>query len=525
MKKSSITASLIALFLFTTLLVGCSSGGNNAKESPSAPPDSASANADGSQVFYKEMTLHVTRYEHASSAVQQDTPIIKEIQKRTGVKLVPEGVPQSGWQAKKRTLISTNNIPDVLYVDQSDLNEFANTGIFLPISDYLDIMPNFKKRLEEEPEAKRLYVEGKLYGLPIMVQNNWQYGKAPVIRMDVLEKLNLEVPKTWDELYEVLKAMKQAYPESYPMSTRGISFLDSFAFGMNAGLGIYYDPDIDGGKYVYGTNKPAFKNVLSYLNKLYSEGLLDPDFALLNTQTWQEKMNTNKSFFMYDNNSFAANVNGILQTSDPNAKMELIPYFLNENGKSRGYLYPRGWIDESYAISSKVKDPEAVLKFYDWLYSPEGVEVSNFGVLGETYEIVDDKPRVLQSLIDKYESAADPHRAMNSDLGAGYLALSPMVDETPIIQMLDPVTAGWIDQMNNDPGAFIWPGVMPSLTNEESEKLKALNSRMNPIEEDIIKFIMGSRPMSEFDNFAKQLTDAGADELEQIYSAALARVE
>jgi putative aldouronate transport system substrate-binding protein len=511
MRKSIVSASL-SVCLTSVMLIGCSTTQDNKQE----------AKQQGEQK--KELTLNILRWEHASQAVKQDTPVIRQIFNKTGVKLKVESVPSSGYNDKKRALIATNNIPDVIMVNQADLNEFGNTGIFLPISDYLDQMPNFQKAIKDNPEIKRLYVNGKLYGFPITVQNNWQYGKAPVIRTDILKKLNLAVPSTFEELYVVLKEMKKAYPETYPFSSRGLSFLDSFAFGMGGGLGIYYDPDINGGKYVYGTNKPTFKKVLTYLNKLYEEKLYDPDFAVLNTQTWGEKNNTSKSFFMYDNNSFAVNYNAALQQGNPDAKFDLIPYLKNDTGKSRGYLYPRGWLNDNYAVSSKVKDPAAVMKFYDWLYSPEGVEISNFGILDETYTKVNGQLKMKDSIIEKYKTAADLVRTMQSDVGAGYLAISPMVDEGPNIQMLDPLAVEWIDKLKKDPGAYVWPGVTPSLTKEENSKLKELTSKISPIEQDIVKFIMGAKPLSEFEAFSSQLEKAGTAEMEKIYNDALARV-
>lgn len=516
-KRSVYLAAVLAVSLVSTMLYGCS------KKEEVGSAGQATPAASGSAAPKQEMTLKLLRPEHPSQPVKQDTPVIRAIANKTGVKLQVESVPQTGYNDKKRALIATNNIPDVIQVVQADLNEFAKTGIFLPISDYLDRMPNFKKVMQDNPEIKRLYVDGKLYGLPAVVQNNLQYGKAPVIRTDILQKLNLQVPTTFDELYTVLKKMKEAYPDSYPFSSRGLAFLDAVAFGMGGGVGIYYDPDVDGGKYVYGSNRPEFKKVLTYLNKLFQEKLLDPDFAVTTTQTWGEKNSTGKSFFIYDNNSFAINYNQALQKDNPQAKFDVIPYFKNEAGKTRGYLYPRGWLNENYAISSKVKNPEAVIKFYDWLYSPEGAEVSNFGILGETYEKVNGEPKVLDSVIAKYKTAADPVRTMMSELGAGFLALSPLVDERPVTQMSDPIVVKWSEQLKKGPGAYVWPGIGPSFTKEENDKIKEITSKTGPIEEDILKFIMGSKPLSDFDAFAASLDKAGVAQLEKIFNDALAR--
>lgn len=509
----------IGLAVFFTLSAALIIPGCSGKENGAAASDPQGA---------KQMTLKLIRYEHPSQALKQDTPVLKEIAKKTGVKLQVEGVPQSNYNEKKQVLIGTNNIPDLILVDQNDINQYAKTGIFLNISDYLDQAPNLRKRLADNPETKKLLIDGKLYGFPITAQNQLSAGKAPMIRTDLLKKLNLKTPATYDELYQVLKKLKEAYPDTTPWTARGMgSFLDALAFGMGGGYGIYFDPDVKGGSYVYGTSKPAFKETLAYLNKLYSEKLLDPDFAVNTQQKWAEKLSTGKGLFYFDNNTFAVNYNQALQQQNKEAMLDLIPYLSNSQGKIRGFAYPKaGWVSELYAVSSKVKDPAAVVKLYDWLYSDEGMQAANFGVLGETYELAGGKPKMLASILDKYKAAADPARAMLSELGTGYLSLAPHVDETPIIQVSNPDLVRWGEQIDKDPGSkHRAPSLKPPFTEEENEKIKQISSKLSQITADILKFIMGVKPLSEFDAFAKALNDNGATELENIYNAAQARVQ
>ncbi|MDF2814384.1 MAG: transporter substrate-binding protein [Paenibacillus sp.] len=505
---------IVSITLIAALISGCT-----AKTSEGEPSSTESR---------KEMSLKMIRYEHPSQALKQDTPVLKEIAKKMGVKLQVEGVPQSNYNEKKQVLIGTNNIPDIILIDQNDLNQYAKTGIFLPISDYLDQAPNLKKRLAENPETNKLLIDGKLYGFPITAQNQLSAGKAPMIRTDLLKKHNLKTPTSFEELYQVLKKLKEAYPDSTPWTSRGMgSFLDAVSYGMGGGYGMYFDHDVQGGSYVYGTNKPVFKEVLTYLNKLYSEKLLDPDFSVNTQQKWAEKLSAGKAFFFFDNNTFAVNFNQALQQQNKEAMLDLIPYFTNSQSKVRGFAYPKaGWISELYAISSKVKDPAAVVKFYDWLYSDEGMQVTNFGVLGETYELAGGKPKLLSSVLDKYKTAADPARAMLSELGAGYLSLAPHVDETPIIQVSNPDLVRWGEQIDKDPGSKNRaPSLKPPFTDEENEKIKQINSKLSPITADVVKFIMGSKPLSEFEAFVKALNDNGVPELEKIYNSALGRVK
>lgn len=508
------TGMIVSATLSVALIAGCAGKTNDAKGS-----DPQGDN---------KMTLKMIRYEHPSQAVKQDTPVLKEIARKTGVKLQVESVPQSNYNDKKQVLIGTNNIPDIILVNQNDINQYAKTGIFLNISDYLDQAPNLKKRLQDNPETNMLLIEGKLYGFPITAQNQLSAGKTPMIRTDLLNKHNLKTPATFDELYDVLKKLKEAYPDSTPWSARGLgSIMDAVSFGMGGGYGMYFDPDVQGGSYVYGTAKPAFKEALTYLNKLYNEKLLDPDFAVNTQQKWAEKMSSGKAFFYFDNNTFAVNYNQALQQQNKEARIDLIPYLKNSQGKVRGFAYPKaGWISELYAVSSKVKDPAGVVKFYDWLYSEEGTQVTNFGLLGETYELVNGKPKMLATVLDKYKAAADPARAMLSELGTGYLSLAAHVDETPIIQVSNPDLVRWGEQIDKDPGSKIRaPSLKPPFTDEENEKIKQINSKLSPITADVVKFIMGAKPLSEFDSFAKALNDNGATELEKIFNTAQGRTK
>lgn len=507
-------STAIGAVLAVTLVAGCSGAkpGSESTDSPQAP---------------KEMTLKMIRYEHPSQAVKQDTPVLKEIAKKTGVKLQVESVPASNYNDKKQVLIGTNNIPDIILVNQNDINQYARMGAFLNITPYLDQAPNLKKRLVEFPETNKLLIDGNLYGFPITEQNPLTAGKAPMIRTDLLKKLNIKPPSTFDELYQALKKLKEAYPDSTPWTARGMStFLDAVAFGWGGGYGMYFDPDVQGGSYVYGTNKPQFKEVLAYLNKLFNEKLLDPDFAVNTQQKWTEKLSSGKAFFYFDNNTFAVNFNQALQQTDKGAMLDLLPYFTNSQGKVRGFAYQPGWISELYAISAKVKDPAAVVRFYDWLYSDEGAQVANFGILGETYELVNGKPKIMSSVLDKYKTSADPARAMLSDLGAGYLSQAPHVDETPIIQVSNPDLVRWAEQIAKDPGSkFRAPSLKPPFTDDENEQIKQINSKLSPITADVVKFIMGAKPLSEFDAFVKSLNENGVPELEKIYNTASGRVK
>jgi putative aldouronate transport system substrate-binding protein len=528
-KNQQVRAAICAL-LAIVMVAGCSSGGGQSQAPvASKPADNVAkkeeAMPQGGKLSDKPVTVKFMLREHAAQPILMDTPVLQEIFNKTNVKIEIQSVPASNYEEKSRTLIATNNIPDVLWMSTSkEIFEFANTGLFLPISDYFQNAPNFSKLVKATPEFDKLKVNGKLYGFPVMGKWRIRNGQVPMIRMDVLEKLNLQAPKSFDELYEVLKKMKAAYPNTYPITYRsGIkNFLPYMAFNLGSGYTIYYEPEQK--KYIYGPATPDFKPVLAYFNKLYSEKLLDPDYAVNTPQTWQEKLSSGKSLFYLDNNTFAVNFTKALQAKEPGARFEQIQLLKNDKGQARGIEYPPHWWNV-FAINSKAKNPEIIVKLMDWLYSEEGSTITNFGVLNKHYTVENGVPKVLDSVMQEYKDKQDPFRAMQSALGTGLLSFATYVDERPQVAVSPPELVKWSELFSKDPGHYVKP-LDPPFDKKETDQLKKLSTQVDTlVEQEMDNFIMGVKPLSQYDDFAKQLREKGATEIENIYNAALARLK
>lgn len=528
MRKLSLAICII--LCVSVFFTGCSGTNKQSasNESTFTAKDSNQVSDNGSKIVEKDMELKVLMTDHQAQPLKTDTAALKEIYNKTGIKINLEAVPAANYPDKKRTLIATNNIPDIIQVSQQEIKDFAETGIFLKLSDYIDkYAPNFNKIISNNSDIKKLYIKDGLYSFPKMARYVNRMGRVPVIRTDLLKELNLNTPQSFDELYEVLKKFKEAYPDSYPMTTRGGSpnLLICTAYPMGSGYGMYYDKDIEGGKYVHGTSRPEFKKVLEYYNKLFTEKLLDPDFVVNTQQQWQEKLSTGKSFFYYDNPSFAINFNTALKANNSEYTFNPIPVMSNDTGDKRNFWYTQHWYETQYAISSRVKDPIAVIKLFDWLYSDEGADVTNFGVLGEHYTKTDGKYQVAANIVEKYKGASDQARAMMSDLGTGLLSFSTYIDERNQMPFIDEATLKWYDGFKKDEG-MVEPVLDPPFTKEETERLKDLWSKVNTIlDPEIDKLIMGVRPIGDFDELSKKTREAGVIEIEKIYNEANARVK
>jgi ABC-type glycerol-3-phosphate transport system substrate-binding protein len=512
-------------------LAACSDEGQ-----PGAAVGSALSGAEPSY----ERSVKVMFAESANQKVRPVTPISEEIRKRTNIRLVYEAVPASNYNEKKKMLLATRNLPDIIQIDKQDMNDFASSGVLLPLTSYMNsgLTPNFSAIWNKYPQLKSLTVDGELYGFPAIARNEVKNGFGPVIRVDLLEKHGLQVPATFDELLTTLSALKQLYPDSVPWTIRkGTSqLLATSAYMLGSGYyignGIYYDQDLDGGRYVYGPATMQFKRVLAYFNRAFELGVLDPDYAVSTQQQWTEKLVGGRSFFFLDNSGFGLNFTRSLRRTSPEASFQLIPVPEYAPGKTRAFYYPTTISGKIFAVSSRTKDADTVVKLLDWMYAEETSNLMNFGLEGVHYKKNEKgEPVYAASYVESFKDASPtPYYALYSDLGCCQLGFTPLYSNTMSQFQIEKLTGNW-DELNEtywrlvskDP-AYREPMLDPPLTRQEAHRVKELNRRLNDkLEQEFDKFIMGVKPIEEYDGIIAQALELGAAELEQIYNGALKR--
>jgi ABC-type glycerol-3-phosphate transport system substrate-binding protein len=471
------------------------------------------------------MVLKMMRGEHPSQPIRTDSPVLAEIEKKFSIKLQINGVPSADWGQKVRTMMATNDIPDLMVLEQSDAKAFFESGIFVPVSDHFAKMPNLKKLVDKNPEVRKMYsAEGKMYSIPQFARALLTLGQFPMIRQDLMKKHNLKTPTTFGELEQTLEALKKAYPDVYPLTGRTGNILQMFSYAMGAGHDFYYDHDL-AKKWVYGPTQPAFKEVVTYLNGLHKKGLLDPDYLSNTAQQWQEKLSTSRGFFSYDNYSFFPNFNRLLQNQDPNAKFAPMQTLVNSQGIRRSWFYPKFWT-ASYVVSSKVPNLDRTLAYMDWLYSDAGADLTNFGIEGTHYSKNGSEYIVNAELVKKHLADADPWRGYLAALTGGLLGVAGYVDERSQFAFLGSDYKTIYDTVRDDPGMreTIFP---PVFNQQELDKLKELRTKLTTlVGQASHQFIMGEKPLSDFDAWVKATLATGTvQEIESIYNTAQSRVK
>jgi putative aldouronate transport system substrate-binding protein len=155
----------------------------------------------------------------------------------------------------------------------------------------------------------------------------------------------------------------------------------------------------------------------------------------------------------------------------------------------------------------------------DFLYSNDGMLLTNFGVEGETYEIVDGRPVYMPEITDNPEGLG-MHEALVSHGMQWKVGMRQSIDYEA--QFANEIAfAARNDYMEN----YILEA-FPTLTftPEENETITDLFSQIRAYTlENTAKFMVGARPVSEFDDFVAELEDIGLAEVTEIYQAAYDR--
>ena len=478
--------------------------------------------------------IHVMRGENAMQPIKEDTLKLQTIEELLNVKLVVEAPPAANYDDQKSTRIASDDMPDIMQVSMSDVRTYARDDMFVNLSEHRDQLPHLFALLDAQESLSMLTVDGDFYGAPTLQRLNpaaRRSGSLFNFRTDLLEKYGLEAPATFDDLYEVMKTIKENEPDMVGLTCRSGTrkFLDRLAYPLGSGSALYYDADL-GGQWIYGPAHENFKLVLEYLNKLYAAGLLDADYATNSKDQWAEKLSNGTAMATIDNDGVVRNYNAALQTVDPSYKIEVLPIPANSLGEQRVEFYDVNWNDQIWVIATSSKNIDLCLAFLDWCYSDEGATVNGFGKEGVSFDYVDGVPTIKPELLEEYSAnAANASYDIQTALGVGLNDISPYVDtgaqnQMEVYLMGDAeAQAAYLEMVGaiaTMPGCRE-PVLTPPLTEEQTERYNELLLAVeNIVYQEVDKYITGEEPIENYDKVIEAAKAAGATELEEIYNTA-----
>jgi len=318
-----------------------------------------------------------------------NTWIFDKLNQVVGLNIKPSLVPVASANQKMQVLLASKQTPDITFAGTlEETNDYAAQGAWEPINDHLDDMPNFRRIFKDNPERDWVFKslaasDGNLYVFPT-VDSNRIVNHGMLYRKDIFDKENIDMWNSPETFYETLKKLKELYPDSYPLTSKtGVNLIGNYAvaWGGITSYNVYYDEAAETWK--YSDTDPKTKEILDYFNKLYNEGLLDPEF-LTNTQAaWTQKMTTGESFVTYD----------WIGRLDMFVEQSTLPGYDLRYGNPVGpkqTLVTLEQVDKGGNVVSKNKNAPLAMKLMDFWYSDAGAELMTCGIRGETFEIGED---------------------------------------------------------------------------------------------------------------------------------------
>lgn len=404
-------------------------------------------------------------------------------------------------------------------VDQAIEEEFL-----IDLKPYIpDNMPNLAAIFEKYPELPKQLSsdEGAIAAFPKLYKEPSDISSGGMIRADWLEDLGLENPKTFDELYEVLKTFRDEKGASKPLyiaSPTGVQA--ELISGYNISGGFY---QVDG-EVRFGAVQPEFKDYLTMMNKWYSEGLVDDSFI---SNIYESMIDLSPALNGTCGVWYGTAAQRITEITsgavDPNIKVTGITTVTVDG--SQAHIGESGSLFDSqmWSITPVCEDPEIICQYIDYVYSEEGTLLANYGVEGETFEYVDGVPRLTDLVLNNptYSYGA----AMNIFVCDRMTPAAFVIDEARVRADYIEDQLNAIEIWNNcNDGLYNMPRAGVNLSIDESEEYNTLYSDIETyMDENIIKFVVGDKDLAEFDAFVDTLYEMGIEDCTAIYQAAYDR--
>lgn len=538
MKKTSIYLILLALVV-TTVLAACS---NKTDESGSASKPDSEATTTAVDKDYTlplsatgaELTVATSDNFYAPKSFTSGLPVWDAIEKNTGVKINWDVTPSAQyWETMRLRLAAGKDLPDIISIPESNPVGTAGNGLIIPLDDLIaQYAPNIRAYFNEFPTLEKAMKapDGKIYALSSDVTGA-AYGDpyGLIIRKDWLDKLNLDEPKTLDDWYNVLKAFKTQDPNGtgkddvIPLSVEeNIEPLGLFgsALGLNLFYSSGYYPDANG-KIEYQWMDERAHQLVIWLNKLFTEGLLDPEFMTSDGDMVTSNITRNlvgvTSSFINNTNRYnaaqkAAGVAAVWQITLP-------PSGDGNPGFYEKYGPVSGW----FGITKDAKDPVLAIKWLDYIYaSEEGNRFTNFGIEGTSYEMINGEPQFTDWTANHPEGLSfnEALRSLGAMPTLPWIRATsgPLSKQTPAILKMDPP----LEQQAAKVKDYLLDSIqymsgLPTLE-ESQESGKILADIWTYKNETLSKYIMGQTPI-DWDKFVSSLKSLGVEKVIEIKQA------
>ncbi|MCI3920765.1 extracellular solute-binding protein [Paenibacillus sp. TRM 82003] len=525
------------LLAFAVIGAGCfgASGGDEVAGEKATEPGVASGRVEGgdanrgeSPFVYPmkdapELTLMT---EFLDMGMPNLGPIDEEYERRTGIRIRHlGGVPMQ--DNKFQFLLASGNMPDIFMNNWLQYpggpEQAIEQGYILPLNDVIErYAPNLKRVLEENPDIDKMIKtdSGIYYAFPFIRSEDGRVYGGPIVRKDWLDELGLTVPTTIDEWETMLRAFKTKKGAEAPLTLRSL-FLGERTAGFAGAYGVMGNFYVENGRVKYGYMEPGYRSYLETMSRWYREGLIDPDFAVLDLETVDQKLTTGFSGATFGWQAYIEKYRFATAGSDPTARYVAAPYPASAKGRTPKF----GQLDNAYAgtssaaIKATTKHLEAAVRWLDYGYSEEGSLLNTYGIEGVTYTMEDGKPKYTDLVLNHSEGLSSDQVMLQYAHQTNFPMIQRDAELEWRFEETNRALEVWRATKHEE---YLLPPITP--TAEEANELSALMDDIAPFVKDAeLRIILGVDSIEAYDEMTAQLKRLGIERVLEIKQAAYER--
>ncbi|CAM3619137.1 MULTISPECIES: ABC transporter substrate-binding protein [Paenibacillus] len=555
-QKKRLSLLLAVMMMATFVLAAC--GGDSGNSANGGQKENGGTDAQQEEKL-EPMTMTYYSADSNANWVNMQDAVGKKLTEKTGVTIQAEYA-VDGSNQKLPLMVASGEYPDLVFA-KGDANLFVDAGAFIDLTDLIEEhAPNIKKvygdymsRLKWSNEDEAIYV---LPTLAAVDHEALDAGGTFQIQHEVLKELGYPELKTVKDYENALKEYYEKHPTidgqpTIPLTLNAdgwrimISVTNPafIATGVSDDGEYYIDPETTEAKLHY--KRPEEKEYFRWLNHMNASGLLDKETFVQKTDQYEAKISSGRVLGVIDQEwGFGNATNALRSAGKENRTYARFPIQLDESTKDATFQdtgYVAGW---GVGITSSAKDPVRIIKFLDYLASEEGQILMNWGIEGEHYNVVDGK-RVIPEEVQERKTYDNANFTKETGIGL-YNAIFPrygdgVKDSTgnyyttnfpeTIKENYTPSAKETLKAYGVEMWKDLWPkkeefpvkpwGVAYNIPVPSDSNINITYKKVEEITRKRIPEIILADPAKFdqlYDQFIKELNDAGAEKMEKEYT-------
>ncbi|MCQ2398122.1 MAG: extracellular solute-binding protein [Sphaerochaetaceae bacterium] len=326
-----------------------------------------------------------------------------------------------------RTMAAGDQLPDFITCSREVYTDLVAQGMLLDVTDYYKYLPDRTKiQWDTDPTAKSYVTVGdRIYGFA--TRSTYAGNEGLLVREDWLKKVGLGVPKTLDDLYNVMYAFRNNDPD-------GNGKKDTYGFGafveetvtyevypgrrfepLMGAFGVEATWNMTKNNFGLQIHKPEYYDWMVFFKKCIDNDLIDPNWQSYKKDDFRAAWKQGKFGVFREQNSAYASLNNYKPFDDnfPNGGFVVVDAPIGPKGKQS--VGPRDIGRRIFAINSNCSPAKAKLicDIFNWMSFGEGYYLCGYGNEGKTYFI-------------------DPKTNLPSDEGLGEYGYNHSIGQTYI---------------------------------------------------------------------------------------------